>query len=96
VRNISVWIYLFYGNRSGGLIMYCNYNYYHAHNGDASTKKYVYSTFSHPNVLRLFSSVHISPTKYYAHSRAPVPTDSVSAVYRGPKNIVKIEEVNGS
>jgi hypothetical protein len=30
------------------------------------------------------------------YSRAPVPTDSVSAVYRGPKKNWKIKEINGS
>jgi hypothetical protein len=29
------------------------------------------------------------------YSRAPVFADSVSAVYRGPKSICKIREING-
>jgi hypothetical protein len=29
------------------------------------------------------------------YSRAPVSTDSVSAVYRGPKNKWKIQDING-
>jgi hypothetical protein len=40
--------------------------------------------------------VILSEIQTYQYSRAPVFTDSVSAVYRGPKKKLKIKEINGS
>jgi hypothetical protein len=49
--------------------------------------------------LNYFSATKYAATLYVfltQNSRAPVPTDSVSAVYRGPKKNWKIKEINGS
>jgi hypothetical protein len=74
----------------------CSLNKLRSHNYQAKLGVNMKSC-NNENGMKIFTFCNLIWNKIFIeYSRAPVSTDSVSAVYRGPKTKWKIKEINGS